>query len=253
MKTSKTGTKEWADKNINIVNGCSNDCLYCYAKAIAIRHKRKTADSWKEEQLKASTLEKNFRKTDKKIMFPSSHDISEQYLDETLIILEKLLSVGNEVLIVTKPRSVVIKRLCADLDKYRNQIEFRFTIGSADNKVLQLWEPGAPLFEERLEALKYAYNKGFSTSVSCEPMLDRNIINVVNAVEAFVTNTIWIGKMNRLNQNISHSKISDETIHEAAGELLSWQNDDKNMLALIQTLDSDPKIRWKDSMHKYLH
>ncbi len=41
------GTKEWADSNINCYYGCSNDCLYCYAKKMAIRFKRKTEDTWK--------------------------------------------------------------------------------------------------------------------------------------------------------------------------------------------------------------
>ena len=43
------GTKEWANKNVNCLSGCSHDCHYCYAKAGAIRFKRKTPTNWKEE------------------------------------------------------------------------------------------------------------------------------------------------------------------------------------------------------------
>ena len=38
------GTKEWADENVNIQNGCPNDCRYCYAKAMAVQYKRETRD-----------------------------------------------------------------------------------------------------------------------------------------------------------------------------------------------------------------
>ena len=35
------GTKEWAPYNFNFMNGCSNDCSYCYAKEMAVRFKGK--------------------------------------------------------------------------------------------------------------------------------------------------------------------------------------------------------------------
>ena len=31
-----SGTKEWADRNENCLDGCSHDCKYCYAKAMAV-------------------------------------------------------------------------------------------------------------------------------------------------------------------------------------------------------------------------
>lgn len=49
--TSKltSGTKEWADTNVNIYSGCKHDCKYCYSKRMAIRFGRKTSDNngWK--------------------------------------------------------------------------------------------------------------------------------------------------------------------------------------------------------------
>jgi DNA repair photolyase len=35
-----SGTKEWADHNVNCIRGCSNDCRYCYAKIMAKRFGR---------------------------------------------------------------------------------------------------------------------------------------------------------------------------------------------------------------------
>jgi len=31
-----SGTKEWADHNVNLIDGCSHDCRYCYAKGSSI-------------------------------------------------------------------------------------------------------------------------------------------------------------------------------------------------------------------------
>jgi DNA repair photolyase len=39
-KQSNHGTKEWADKTVNCCTGCSHDCLYCYAKGMAVRFKQ---------------------------------------------------------------------------------------------------------------------------------------------------------------------------------------------------------------------
>jgi DNA repair photolyase len=35
------GTKEWAEKNENLISGCSHDCKYCYAKSTAIQYKKR--------------------------------------------------------------------------------------------------------------------------------------------------------------------------------------------------------------------
>ena len=32
-----SGTKEWAKENVNCVTGCSNNCRYCYARAMGTR------------------------------------------------------------------------------------------------------------------------------------------------------------------------------------------------------------------------
>jgi DNA repair photolyase len=35
------GTREWASTNVNFITGCSNNCLYCYARAMAIKFGKK--------------------------------------------------------------------------------------------------------------------------------------------------------------------------------------------------------------------
>lgn len=40
------GTKEWKPNNENCIEGCENDCLYCYGALKAAQYKRRTRDQW---------------------------------------------------------------------------------------------------------------------------------------------------------------------------------------------------------------
>ena len=172
LQRPATGTQEWAASNVNIQDGCEHDCRYCYAKTMAIRFKRATAKSLSKPHLRQHDVDRRYTKRDGRIMFPTAHDITPANLEPCLDVLTRMLAAGNEVLVVSKPRVACVKRLCADLLPYREQIVFRFSIGSTDNAVLSFWEPGAPAFEERLECLRIAHISEYVTSVSCEPMLD---------------------------------------------------------------------------------
>ena len=48
-------------------------------------------------------------------------------------------------------------------------------------------EPGASYLEERFKCLRFAYENGFETSISFEPMLDNEIDKVINEVLLFTT------------------------------------------------------------------
>lgn len=194
MTTS--GTKEWASSNINISSGCSHDCTYCYAKGMAIRFGRKTAESWKTMELK--NLDKNYRKRKGPIMFPSSHDITPEIALECHATLRKLLVAGNNVIVVTKAHLDNISYMCDIFPQYHKQLEFRITITSLFNETSLKWEPYAPLPEERREALMYAHYAEYRTSVSIEPFLDEiyQVPNLVQAVQPYAEE-IWIGPMNK--------------------------------------------------------
>jgi len=194
--TTTSGTKEWADSNVNIFHGCSNDCIYCYAKKMAIRFGRKTRETWKFMELNEKAFDKGYGKRKGRIMFPTSHDITFETLIFCLIALKKMLLAGNEVLITSKPDPKCILRICEDLKEWKEQIQFRFTITSKDNLILKRYEPSAPLYEDRMASLQLAYYKGFKTSVSMEPFLDKDPIPLIKKLAPFVTETIWVGKLN---------------------------------------------------------
>jgi len=243
------GTKEWANSNVNCYFGCSNNCRYCYAKKIAIRFNKKTEDTWKVMRPNHKSISKGYAKRKGRVMFPTSHDITLESLKECLIVLEKLLNAGNEVLVTTKPRLDCIRKICNIFFTYKNNIQFRFTITSKSNKLLKFWEPFAPLFEERIEALEFAYHKGFKTSVSIEPFLDEDPYTLVDMLYPYLTESIWIGKMNYVfSKNKPPNLINFYKYIEKI-------NSKENLLNIIEKAKNYDNniVRIKDSIYNYLN
>ena len=183
------------------------------------------------------------------IMFPSTHDITSEHLDLAIDFLKRLLGAGNKVLIVSKPSFECINTICDTFTAYKDKILFRFTIGSFDSKTLRFWEPNAPDYEERKRALVYAFENGYQTSISCEPMLDNKIDKVIDDLSRYVTDAIWLGKMNFAIRRLrSNGQLNAET-QMAAGQLLEWQNDDA-IKELYKRYKDNPLIKWKESIKK---
>lgn len=244
-KNQVSGTREWATGNINIQTGCENNCLYCYARVIAMQFGRCTRESWQYPVINTNKVNRKYQRKQGCIMFPSTHDITQFNINECLTVLKRLLSVGNEVLVVSKPNSECVRKLCEELKEYQDQIVFRFTIGSADNKVLGFWEPNAPKFVERLRALEHAYKAGFKTSVLCEPVLDNDIDKVITSVSPYVTDSIWLSRVNNLRLIVSLNCPGDKKASDRADKLLDLQNDE-----LYARHKNDPQIKWKDFTQK---
>lgn len=260
MPARKTGTREWADETRNLYAGCRNNCRYCYARANALQFGRiKSAAQWIEMRENKSAQNNGNRKRGnnqdpfyepRRIMFPSTHDLFPEHLDVIIAALKSWLTPMNQVLLVTKPRYDVVKHLCAELQRYRKQIVFRFTIGSMNNDILSFWEPGAPTYDERYECLWMAYANGYETSVSCEPYLDNRIFDLVEAVSPLVTDTIWIGKMNRISRRVNTDGWSSKE-RSFLHRVFDAQTNDfiKN---LYRRLKDWPQVHWKDSIESVL-
>lgn len=243
------GTQEWATSNVNLQIGCEHDCRYCYAKAMGIRFGRTTAQAWRMPVPRQTAGTKRYQKRAGRIMFPSSHDITSGNLAVCLRALEEMLAAGNEVLVVMKPELDCVRQLCRALVAFKQNVMFRFTIGSASDATLAYWEPHAPTFKTRLAALKHAHSLGYKTSVSCEPMLDGDVDAVIRAVRPYVTDSIWLGKANHLRQIVSINCAKDTEALKRADAVVHAQ-DDSAIHALYNRYKSDPLIRWKDSIKK---
>lgn len=250
MAGKKTGTREWAENNVNIQRGCEHGCRYCYSRYNAVkRFKQCTEEQWLEPVINNAKVDKNYGKYKGVVMFPSAHDITPKNISECLCVLRKLLDAGNQVLIVSKPHWSCITLICERLKEYRSQIMFRFTIGSKNNEILKFWEPNAPGFKERLNCLHFAYTYWYQTSVSCEPYLDSNVINLFLAVKLWITHSFWVGKLRNLNQRVDMFDVTSEQEKKFIKPLKAAQTDDA-VREIYNQLANERLVKWKDSIRE---
>lgn len=243
------GTAEWADKNHNIIIGCNHNCRYCYSRKKAVETGRiKQSEDWQTEQLDQFRYQSTDIGAHGVIMYPSQHDLSPDFKQQHLETISKLLAAGNSVLLVTKAHLETVQAICDRFDNQKDRLLFRITIGSLDRQICSFWEPGAPQPDERVEALKYAFTQGYMTSVSAEPMLDGpdNMIKLYRALEPYITNDIWFGKMNSIRSRVDMSL----PVVAAGVEIIEKLQSDANIGRLYEALKAEPKVKWKESIKK---
>ncbi len=240
------GTREWAVATVDCCVGCPHGCRYCYARNKQVeREKLTTEEQWRKPQLIKDAVTQKYPKYNGQVMFPANHDIVPENLDACVKVLRLLLKAGNRVLVVTKPHLDCVKVLVQQLQPYRDQLLFRLTITARDPSILSFWEPNAPEYSERLASLCLLYTGGFNTSVSVEPMLDRNDVTaMVRELLPFVTDSIWIGKMNKIEKRVGAVFPAEE---KYLLQIESGQSAE-SIIQLYKELKDIPVIRWKESI-----
>jgi hypothetical protein len=177
-------------------------------------------------------------------MFPSAHDITPQNLKDCLATISRLLAAGNQILVVSKPGLACMQKLCRAFAGEKKRLLFRFTITARNSEILRFWEPGAPLYAERLACLRYCHERQFATSVSIEPILDMDdVCSMVEELIPHVSDTIWLGKMNKISTRVDRQTFEDER----CVRIMRQQQDD-SIRALYEQLKDTPGIRWKESI-----
>jgi len=139
-----------------------------------------------------------------------------------------------------------LKKIDREFSDYKEQIQFRFTITSSDDHLLKFWEPNAPLFQERLKSLQYAFKREYKTSVSIEPFLDYNPKPLVDIIYPFVTESIWLGVMNYIPRN--NVRKDNVSYYDSIRKNYSKEH----LKKIYKIFNEYPKIRWKDSIKTIL-
>ena len=80
-------------------------------------------------------------------------------------------------------------------------------------------------------------------------MLDNQISVVIEEVLPYVTNSIWVGKMNYLLRRLKMNGFTDKETLAKATQLLEWQQDSE-ILKIYNRYKDHPKIKWKESIKK---
>jgi DNA repair photolyase len=124
------------------------------------------------------------------------------------------------------------------------------TITSVNDSLSEFWEPGAPDPQQRILALRHAFEEGYQTSVSVEPMLGGipEWTATLAAVEPFVTHQIWFGRMNKTRTRVS---VEGAVVEERLRSQEKAQRDSE-ILRFYGKFKNHPKIAWKDSIKKLL-
>jgi DNA repair photolyase len=174
-------------------------------------------------------------------MFPSSHDIFDDYIDDYINTVMKIIDAGHTVLVVTKPNMSCISKMISAFKNHKNKLLFRLTITTDNPDIVKYYEPNASSVDERINCLKLLFDNGFRTSVSIEPFLS-SPESLVHLINNFVTDDIWIGVMSGLNIN--------PEIDETHKNELNSLYDKNNLINIINNLKDNKKIFWKTSIMK---
>ena len=247
---SKFGTREISDHSINIQLGCNIQCLYCWAAERAVSNGQvKSRDEWKNEQIKSMYFKKGalqFQKYDGVVMYPTTHDITRNFLNSHVKAVRGLLVAGNNLLICSKASLYCMEKIAKVCTDFQHCVTFMVTITSLDEAQSIFWEPNAPLPSERLAALKYLYEEGFETSVIIEPLLQGpcSAMGIYEAVSPFVTDSIWIGTMNSVDVRVDVSIPENARAVEAIKRYHSIDN----LRFLYDSMKNLPKIKFKNSI-----
>lgn len=257
----KTGTREWSDYSINICKGCAHGCRYCYGREMAMRFGRiGSGDEWTVEVVDEEKVEDLVENTPRKKgrgMFPTTHDITPGNVDSCLRVIRALVEEGNELLLTTKGNPQVVRRLCDELYRWKDQLMWRFTITHINSSVGEFWEPGAPPIVDRFASIRRAHDCGYETSVSMEPLLQPKWSEfLVCGLTPYVTDTIWIGKMRNIAQRTAWMtghpdgpRTLEAKSRVEGMERLSGSYHCEKVYEHCKAYDN---VRWKDSYQKEL-
>jgi len=246
---------ELLETSEDIQVGCTNNCRYCSSRYEAVEKKKWcTHEQWIDPVTIRYKVHRSFLKRLDVISFPENHDITARNLSDSLHVIHSMLEAGNQVRVLSKPNYGCIAEICKTFIKYRKQLSFCFTIGSMDPSVLSFWEPQAPSFDERLKSLQFAYDYGFQTSVSIDPILDSDIIKTINLydrIHTLVREDVWIGIMQGFN-NIELLDVMNSDKQKFVYPLNAFISVDETILLLVEQLRNQRLIRWKESIVKVL-
>lgn len=205
---------EYAPLGLNIYDGCSHRCSYCYNKS-------RFNDSYNDPKINATLY--NIEADLRQLAFDNNRDrvhlsfVGDPYdrgrrdCGYTRRVLELFKKYHHPFQILTKGGS----RAFLDFDLYSKEDRFGVTLTFDNESDSRKWEPGAALPDDRIDALRIAHDHGISTWVSLEPVIDPlqslHLIDLTHEIVDFY----WVGKLNHypeIEQTIDWVKFRSDTI-----------------------------------------
>lgn len=229
---------EYSDISVNLYDGCTHRCDYCYNKVGPHRWKGTYGDPFR--RIKKSSLpaiERDLRTLEAAgetgpvhfSFIGDSYDLGRDD-DDLRAVLELFHKSGVSFQILTKGGM----KAARDFDLYRPGDKFGCTLTFFDPVKSKEWEPGAALPEDRLRALEEAHKSGIETWASCEPVIDpAETLELIRRSHKFVDH-FKVGRWN----------------HDKRADGIDWHQFAGDVVELLDSLGCDYYI--KDDLRRYL-
>lgn len=219
------------DYTLNPYEGCSFNCQYCYIRGS--KYGENMADTLAVKINGAEVLDRQLAFRVKKdqygiIALASATDPyigAEQRYRITESFLHLILKHRFPLLMITRS-SLILRDLdilkaidrqaihAPDLkDKLQRGVIVSFSFSTLDPQIASALEPGAPLPQERLEAMKKCREAGLMVGMNCIPTLpfisdtEEQLEQMVKAAKEYGAHYILIGGLTLFGNNPADSKV----------------------------------------------
>ena len=163
--------------SLNCYTGCAHACVYCYARFMQRFHPH--AEPWGQfVDVKINAVEalkRQLRRAAPDVVFLSSACDGWQPVEAayglTRRCCELLLERGFQISVLTK--SALVRRDFDLFASHSQAVKVGVTITTLEQRLADLWEPGAATVQERCDTLAEARRRGLKTSVMFGPLLPR--------------------------------------------------------------------------------
>ena len=195
---------EYADLALNLYTGCTNGCEYCYAPSV-LRKSREDFTRCVEprkgilEALERQLLSGDFAGKTIHLCFtcdPFPSGVDTQVARDAI---ELLKGADANVQILTKNPSIAAHSCACQLGK-------KDSIGTTITGAPQSVEPNAESSELRLSALEAVHDLGIGTWISCEPIIDPEVIYELISTCDFV-DLFKFGKLNYATSDLDWAQV----------------------------------------------
>jgi DNA repair photolyase len=162
-----------SDYSLNCYSGCTHRCVYCYARFMQRFHPHDEPwGNFVDVKVNAvETLKRQLRRARPGSVFVSSACDAWQPIEAerclTRRCCELLLERGFQLSMLTKSELIV-----RDFDLFRKRpVRIGITLTTLDERLRELWEPGAASIDQRCRVIEEARLAGLETSVMFGPLL----------------------------------------------------------------------------------
>jgi DNA repair photolyase len=190
------------DYCVNAYTGCQVNCRYCYARLFMRRYSGHSEPWGAFVDVKVNApelLRKQLTRAKRGTVWLSSVCDPYQPLEAVYKLTRQCLIelAERQFPVYIQTKSALLLR---DLDIFERfeEIEVGMTITTDDEKLAQVFEPGASAVEERIMALESIHSRGIRTFAFIGPLLPGNPEKLIAALEGKV-DKVLIDRMNYLD------------------------------------------------------